>query len=173
MEQVFKRWCERQATDWRYRLGLRAYDRLPSDRLAREFSAEIVPPHEVNGASPETVNVLMTADPASWSAVILREKPLLIMYNPHHSAARYESNIMHELAHVILNHQPIRMDLTLLKREYRKKDEAEATHLGGCLQIPARGLDWALQQKMTVEQVAGHFGASVAMVQYRLNVTGR
>lgn len=173
MKPSFKNWCEKQATDWRYRLGLRAYDPLPANRLAVAFSAELIPPDKLEGAPPEAVELFLTADPSTWSAMILRAQPLVIMYNPNHSAARYESNIMHELAHVILEHQPIQINTSLWKREYRQKDEAEATYLGGCLQIPKRGLDWCLQKKMTNDQIANHFGASLEMVQYRRNMTGR
>jgi hypothetical protein len=57
-------------------------------------------------------------------------------------------------------------------REYRATDEEAATYLGGCLQIPARGLDWAFQHEMNAREIAEHFGASLQMVLYRCNMTG-
>lgn len=54
----------------------------------------------------------------------------------------------------------------------RDIDEDEATYLGGCLQIPRRGLLWAVQQKMVLPRIATHFGASEEMVCFRSNMTG-
>jgi IrrE N-terminal-like domain len=54
----------------------------------------------------------------------------------------------------------------------RQQDEDEAVYLGGCLQIPRRGLLWAIQKKMTIDRIALHFNASQDMVQFRINVIG-
>jgi Zn-dependent peptidase ImmA (M78 family) len=53
------------------------------------------------------------------------------------------------------------------------KHEEEAVYLGGCLQIPKRGLLWAIQKKMSAEEIAHHFGASTDMVLYRANMIGQ
>lgn len=45
-------------------------------------------------------------------------------------------------------------------------------YLGGCLQIPRRGLLWAIQRQMTQTEIAVHFHASEEMVRFRSNVTG-
>jgi Zn-dependent peptidase ImmA (M78 family) len=82
---------------------------------------------------------------------------------------------MHELAHLLLGHQPIRFHQvsgTIPVREYRAADEKAAEYLGGCLQITARGLDWAFQRNMSLREIAKHFGASLQMVRYRCNMTG-
>lgn len=99
----------------------------------------------------------------------------LIIYNPTHAATRYESNVMHELAHLLLGHQPIhfhQVSGTIPVREYRTVDEKAAEYLEGCLQITARGLNWAFQRSMTLQEIAEHFGASIQMVRYRCNMTG-
>ena len=79
---------------------------------------------------------------------------------------------MHEVAHILLKHRMVGLDpqTGLFKR--RQQDENEAVYLGGCLQIPRRGLLWAVQRKLTISQIAVHFGASEAMVRLRSNVTG-
>jgi hypothetical protein len=38
------------------------------------------------------------------------------------------------------------------------------------LQIPRRGLLWAVQKKMTINRIALHFNASEDMVKFRINV---
>ena len=79
---------------------------------------------------------------------------------------------MHELAHVILKHKMVSCDSETEQPLRRQQDEDEAVYLGGCLQIPRRGLLWAIQKKMTVAQIALHFNASEEMVKLRVNVTG-
>jgi len=78
---------------------------------------------------------------------------------------------MHEIAHILLNHQPIHIG-GILVREYRKEHEEQAAYMGGCLQIPGKALQWAYQLQMTRKQVADRFGASLEMVRWRCNDTG-
>jgi Zn-dependent peptidase ImmA (M78 family) len=72
----------------------------------------------------------------------------------------------------LLNHQPVGFDSVTGQPKRQQNNEDEATYLGGCLQIPKRGLLWATQRKMLLPQIAAHFGASEAMVLFRSNVTG-
>ncbi|MBD0385780.1 MAG: ImmA/IrrE family metallo-endopeptidase [Nostoc sp. C3-bin3] len=53
----------------------------------------------------------------------------------------------------------------------KQNNEDEATYLGGCLQIPKRGLLWARQRNMLLPQIAAHYAAREAMVKFRSNVT--
>jgi Zn-dependent peptidase ImmA (M78 family) len=78
---------------------------------------------------------------------------------------------MHEIAHILLNHQPTRIG-GILVREYTKEYEEQAAYLGGCLQVPKKALQWAYQLEMTRKQVADRFGASLEMVRWRCNDTG-
>ena len=78
---------------------------------------------------------------------------------------------MHEIAHVLLNHQPVGFDPVTGIPKRKQNNEDEATYLGGCLQIPKSGLLWATQRKMLLFQIAAHFRPSEAMVKFRGNVT--
>jgi len=115
--------------------------------------------------------VLLASD--EWSGVIISDRPLWIVYNPRHAATRYESNLIPEIAHVLLAHKPVGFDPVTGLPKRKQNNEDEATYLGGCFQIPKRGLLWATQRKMLLPQIALHFGASEAMgmVQFRSNVT--
>ncbi|MCC5658556.1 ImmA/IrrE family metallo-endopeptidase [Nostoc sp. XA010] len=33
-----------------------------------------------------------------------------MVYNPRHAPTRYKSNLMHEIAHLLLNHKPVGFD---------------------------------------------------------------
>lgn len=170
---------ENEGLRWRRELKLYAYDPLPAHLLSQHLKVQILSPMQIPDVDEQLIQCLLAED-AGWSALAM-PLPLesikhLIIYNPTHAATRHESDVMHELAHVLLGHQPIRFRQLvggLFMREYRPVDEKAAEYLGGCLQITARGLDWAIQRSMTQREAAEHFGASLPMVRFRCNMTGR
>jgi len=100
----------------------------------------------------------------------------IIIHNHLHAPTRQQSNIMHELAHIICKHeQPDQyknIALPFLMREFDKQQEEEANYLGSALQIPREGLIWALKKRMDVVAIAEYYTASPAMVTLRINSTG-
>lgn len=177
LDRSLRDWCENEGIRWRRELKLYAYDPLPSRCLTKYLKIGVISPNKVPEIDEQSLQCLLKAD-AGWSGITLPigEGQHIIIYNPTHALTRRESDIMHEVSHLLLGHQPIRLRRIgegLVAREYRSKDEKEAAYLGGCLQIPARGLDWVLQRGMTHYEIAEHFGASLQMVSYRCNVTGR
>jgi hypothetical protein len=177
METSFRRWCENEAVKWRRKLNLYAYAPLPATKLAALLAVSLIGPNEIPDFDTNQIMSLLKMDSSGWSAVTITvpgQKPLII-YNPLHAPTRHEANIMHELAHLILDHKPIviQAKLPFLRQSYRSDDEEEAKYLGGCLQVTRIGLDWAIGRNMSRQQISDHFGASPEMVQYRLNLTGR
>ena len=167
---AFRHRCEAIAVDWRHHFQLRPFDPLPAERLLTELKGKAVPPDQLLNISAEAIRILLTHD--DWSAGIVRYQPLLIVYNPAHSPARHQADLMHELSHVLLKHPMVSFspETRLLLRD--GQHEAEATYLGGCLQIPRLGLNWAVRRSYTCTQIAQHFGASEDMVRFRSNMTG-
>ena len=166
----FRKRCEAIASEQRSAIRIRAFDACPARLLAEALQVTIMLPNEIPNSDPQQLALLTNSD--SWSAGIVRKNPTWIVYNPRHSSTRWEASIMHEIAHILLQHQPVGFDRTtgLPLRHYR--NEQEANFLGGCLQIPRRGLLWAAQNKMNRCEVAQHFLASKAMVNCRCNITG-
>jgi Zn-dependent peptidase ImmA (M78 family) len=116
----------------------------------------------------------MQAD--NWWAVGVPTEPPMILFHPLQPKTRLESSVMHEISHLILGHKPERlMPLvgSFVGRDYPKQNEEEARYLGSCLQISEPGIDWSIQRRLTLAEIAKHFGASQRLVQYRLNMTGR
>ncbi len=170
LSSAFRRRCETISTDQRVRLGLQAFEALPARTLAETLNAQIMAPDQFASLSPEQTSHLLSSN--QWSAAILCRKPLLIVINPNHTSMRRESSLMHELSHVLLNHPMVQFSPGTGLPMRDQLHEAEATFLGGCLQIPRRGLLWALQMGWSVIQIANHFSSSESMVIFRLNVTG-
>jgi Zn-dependent peptidase ImmA (M78 family) len=170
LKYEFKKSCEGIAIGWRSRLKNRlAFDPLPSAELLDALEISTKPLDKVKGISDEHRQLLFEV----LSAAIICIEPIIVLYNSSHSPARHESNIMHESAHIILKHPMMIFDPTSPKLPRDPKCEEEAAYLGGCLQIPHRGLLWAIQKGMSTEQIADHFGASIEMVLYRANMVGQ
>ena len=166
----FRQRCEGIATSWRNQFGVRAFETFPAAILVKHFNARLFAPQDIPSLSPDQTSFLVDND--TWSAGIIRQNPLWIIFHPNHSPARRESDLMHEFAHVVLKHPMRSFDPQTMLPHRNQTHEDEATYLGGCLQIPRRGLLWAAQRHMSVHAIALHFGASEEMVRFRSNVTG-
>jgi len=152
----FRQRCEVITTEQRSLIQLKAFERLPANTLAAKLGATVLTPDQFPNLPAEQVQRLLASD--EWSGAIVCDRPLIIVYNPLHADTRYESKRV--------GFDPL---TGLPKRQQINEDEA--TYLGGCLQIPKRGLLWATQRKMLLSEIAVYFGASEAMVQFRSNVT--
>jgi hypothetical protein len=170
LEVTFKHRCEAIAVDWRHYFHLRAFDPLPAEQLLQALGGEAITPDQLVNVSSEVISQLLNG--SDWSAGLIRRHPLLILCRPDHTPARHQSDMMHEIAHILLKHPLIDFNpetgLPMRDQSY----EAEATYLGGCLQIPRLGLRWITQQGFTTKQIANHFTASEGMVRLRANMTG-
>jgi hypothetical protein len=165
----FRNRCEAISTQWRIRLGLRAFDRLPADELADACGVLVRRPDQLDAPTEVRDFFLHRED---WWGLLFPTCPPVIVYHPDQSATRYESTVMHELSHLLLEHPLERVYLApddVGGRSFDSRIEAEAAYLGSCLQIPRRGLYWAVQQGMDEEETARHFNASRALVRWRQN----
>jgi Zn-dependent peptidase ImmA (M78 family) len=83
---------------------------------------------------------------------------------------------VHELAHVLLAHNPTRIDVAadqqLLLRTHDPQQEDEAAWLAGCLLLPRPALLLIARDAGVRAHAARRYGVSVEMLTYRLRVTG-
>lgn len=175
MRRGFKTWCEEQATAFRLELGIRPDAPLPGETLAEHLGVRLITPAEIPGVTPRLLEALLTADTSGWSALTVQvEDFTVVVYNVSHAPARQESDLMHELAHVICKHPAMRITTMggLLIREYSELQEEEAAWLGGCLHLPRAALWTAARHGLSVAAIMDRFNASEPMVRFRRNVTG-
>ena len=174
----FKTLCERIALERRSQLGLRSTDPLDPRLLAHALGIRVVTPRDVPGVSQACLQTLLHDDADSWSAVTLRlgAQGDLIIVNSEHSSARQASDLVHEIAHVLLGHTPTRLDVSadqqLLLRTHDPQQEDEAAWLAGCLLLPRPALLLIARDGAVSAQAAHRFGVSLDMMTYRLRVTG-
>jgi hypothetical protein len=176
-QRGFKTNAERIAVEYRKQLGLKDFEPLSALKLAAHFEIAVVCPREIPGISSDCLSKLSVGQGSDhWSAITIgREKPTLIIYNDTHSPARTESNLMHEMAHVLLGHEMGEIDTSLgiPLRKYDSVQENEAEWLGGCLQLPKSALlKYFVYNHFSIEQISEMFNASRAMVNYRIGVSG-
>lgn len=174
MRRGFKTWAEKEAVRLRQKLGIKTTERLPARMLAEDLGVVILDPKQIPGMTPQLLAVLLRED-SGWSAVTLpATKPVIVIHNPLHSPPRQESDLMHEIAHLLCNHECGGVTLlgALPCRTFDPSQEAEAEWLGACLQITREGLLWCLKQGWETQKIADHFGASFKQAQHRRNRTG-
>ena len=107
LERGFKSWAERTATNFREEVGLNSGEPLNPKGIASYLGISLWTPKEVPDIPEEVVVQLLEKDPWSWSGVSLQvDGQRIIIYNPRKSEGRQASDITHELAHFILEHDP-------------------------------------------------------------------
>ena len=102
-------------------------------------------------------------------------EPIVVM-NTAHSPARQASSLMHECAHLILNHEPVEAGQVanglLMVSGYRPQQEGEADWLAGALLLPRVALLAIIQGGMPPHDAARTYGVSEDMLRMRLNLYG-
>jgi Zn-dependent peptidase ImmA (M78 family) len=115
----------------------------------------------------------MVGDPSSFSAAtVFCGHRRLIIFNPVHAPGRHANSIAHELAHVLLEHEPGAVRESGGGRRWRPMDEAEADWLAATLLVPRDGALEVMYELGAVEAAADHFGVSRQLMHWRLNQTG-
>jgi len=169
----FKTWAEKIAIEYRSKLQLNPHDPLCSFVLAEHLEIEVFHPGDISGMNSSS----HALNNGTWSALTMKDdqKKNIIIHNPNHSEARQQSDVMHEIAHVICNHtldvEENRNGFPLL-RQYNQDHEMEAFWLGSCLQLPRSCLVHAIGHKMSVKKISEYYVASESMVNFRIGITG-
>jgi Zn-dependent peptidase ImmA (M78 family) len=179
-ERGFKTWCEKYSTDKRKELGLSAHAPLNTRELATNLGVRVMEPGGITGLTSESIQILLRNDgktPSCWSAVtVVVGAKVLVILNSSHSLARQASDLTHELAHRILGHEAVEVDITedglMLLKSYDKKDEDEADWLSGCLLLPRHSLMAIKRQGVEHADAAIRYGVSAKMLTYRMAMTG-
>lgn len=136
---------------------------------------------EVQGLSSNSLQVLGHASGKGWSAVTIRYQEAhqtahLIIHNEVHSASRQQSNVMHEVAHILCGHELSAVDsgsdLPNYMHLYPIEQELEADCLGWTLLLPRPALLSALSRGWNHAAIMEHYQASAEMVRLRINKTG-
>jgi hypothetical protein len=175
-EKGFKSWCETTSKKFRRELKVAAGDPLDARMFAAHLNITLWSLNDIPDLDAQT-KIILTKDSRSWSAATISSGgEHLIIYNPVHSKARTSSNIMHEISHIVIGHEPARVDVSedniMLLNTYDKTQEEEADWLCGCLLLPREAALKIKRSKLADSKAAELYGISLDMLKYRMNVTG-
>ena len=173
----FKTWSEQTSLRARQRLKLSASSPLDPFRLAELLGVFVLQPEELSELSDNIRSRLASVHSDCWSAITVSDGNChLIVTNSSHAKTRLNSSLAHELAHIILGHEPSMMFMSsnsgMALRTYNEDQEEEANWLGSCLLLPREALVAIRRRARPDEDACAEYGVSAAMLRFRLNVTG-
>ena len=165
------------AVSARQEIGLGPTFPLDCLRYLAHISILVLGFDELAELSPTSRRQLLHTDAESWSGMTVKEgEDVAIVLNPTHTPERQRSTMMHEASHVLLQHVPTRVDFgpggILLVSEYAADDEDEADWLAGAMLLPRDALMECRSRGMSNAQIAGYYGASVPLTEWRVRMTG-
>lgn len=173
LRRGFKAEAEREAARVRKDLGLASHDRLDPRDLASHLGVSIVDAGDlVDIAELEELERLQAFAFSAATFEIGGRK--IIVVSPLRNTGRQNSDIAHELAHVMLEHDlsEVREVDGMPFRTCEPDEEEEATAFGGTLLLPRPLLLSAARRRASIEQIAHQYDVTVEMARFRYNTTG-
>jgi IrrE N-terminal-like domain len=171
LHEIARADCEQIALETREELKLTASELLDPCGLAEYLGIEMVPMHAYMQEVGDAVRQLTEGECYVFSALTFvapngRRK---IVYNSAHSKRRHANTIAHEVAHILLEHNPHplfdqRGQLVMVASE-----ELEADYLAGALLAPRCTVLPVLNRcSGMIESAAAHFGISCNLMAERV-----
>lgn len=173
----FKTWCENVAYGFRRDLGVGKFGPLSPDALAAHLGIVVWTPDDIPGLDRKSRDQLLIRDEASWSAVTLTlPEGRFIIVNSSHSQARRNNDLMHEIAHIVLEHEPAQMVTSpnglMFLDNYSAEQEEEADWLAAALLIPREAALKVLADGADAREAARYFSVSESLMRMRISRTG-
>lgn len=166
----FASWAESTSTELRAEIGLDAHD--PIDPFSLSDHLEIPVLHLSDAPQLDERHRTVLLESGEFSAVtVFCGRRSMIVVNNGHSVERVNSSVCHEISHAACLHPPDELFMAGC-RQFRSQKEAEADRLAGALLIPGAGARRAARQGWSEERVAHHYGTSIQMARWRINVSG-
>ena len=173
MRRGFKAEAERIAETARTEMGRRPSDQVDAVDLAHHVGATVRSADELT--SREKLETLEEIQPGAFSACTFTiGDQHVIVYNPLASAGRTQSDVAHEVSHIMLEHDMKTVETIggLSFFTCDAEEEQEANWLAGCLLLPRRLLYLAARRGLGAPQIAETYNVSEQMASYRLRTTG-
>jgi Zn-dependent peptidase ImmA (M78 family) len=175
LRRGFKAEAERIAAEIRSELSLNSTSRLDPHSLAAHLEIPVLKIRDCarfteNGGS---LRYLTHVDPDSFSAItVFIGTRRYIIYNESHAPTRQANDIVHEIAHCLLEHPPSPVTDHSGCRHWDKTLEDEANWLAGALLVPRQGALALARSGMAIADIAANFGVSEQLCRWRIYQTG-
>lgn len=174
LEPEFYERCENIAARVRSNLKIASYAPLSSRSLAAHLLIDVVLPNALPGLTLNDIH--QASDARGWSAITVLTEPPIIIAHPSRNHLEAESDIMHELAHLLMKHKPEMLCLISeyrVARRYSKTQETQADTLGDCLQLPRPALHYARQRGCPVEEITQRYCTTFECYSRRMEIISR
>lgn len=174
LRRGFKAEAERLAKDIWTAMQLEPGDRMDSATLAEHLGCFVRPADAL--VDIEKLKELRAIQEDAFFACTFKLPGgrHAIVFNPLVEETRRNSDLAHEVAHIVLGHQLSRLErldgVAFLSCD--KQQEDEAAWLSGCLLLPRFALLHDLTRSLHPEGIARTRILSREMVDYRIRVTG-
>jgi Zn-dependent peptidase ImmA (M78 family) len=173
----FKTSSEETSLKIRRKLELAPTAPIVPAAIAQVLGIPILKPEQLNELPNDVRQRLQQDHSDAWSAITVSDgKNHLVVLNPTHAPTRTNSSLAHEIAHVLLGHEPSIMFVMpqsdIVLRTHNKEQEDEANWLAGCILLPRDALLRVRRIGLTDDQICVEYGVSPAMLRFRINATG-
>lgn len=174
MRRGFKTEAERLADRTRTQLGLQPHTHLPIRDLATHLNIKIYAADDL--VDRVALEELHRLQPGAFSAATfhLPDGRTVIVYNPLSDDGRTNSDIAHEIAHILLDHD-VRELQQIAGHTFltcNPEQEEEANWLAGCLLLPRALLLREAFAGTDPTTIAHKHHVSIPMARFRLNTSG-
>ena len=170
----FKAQANRIAIGLRTQMGLAAAAPLDLEALAERLRVDVVRLSDFAATCPDQVAQLTSRDTTGFSALIfpVGDGRNVAIVNDGHSQGGQNSNLAHELAHLLLLHSPEEVNNCAGCRNFDSAVENEASFLAGCILIPDAAARRIVRSGIDADTAQLRYGVSRRMLDWRLNVSG-
>ena len=169
----FKADAERRAESLRKAVGANSSKPLDLIAVASEVGAAVLSAEEL--VDVDRLREIESIQAFAFSACTFEiNDKNIIVYNPLRTPERRASDIAHELAHIILEHElsEIQFLNDVPFRTCKADQEEQATALGGTILLPRTLLLAAAKKGISFSQLAQQLQVTDDMVRFRWNTTG-
>jgi Zn-dependent peptidase ImmA (M78 family) len=171
----FKTQAERLALEVRASMGLDWQERLDPRALAKHVGVAVFDLPEMRrlGMKEQSLRFLLGRGRREFSAALFECNGVrVIVANTAHSEGRQASNIVHEVGHLLLRHNPPTEVIEIGCRRWDARMELEADWLAGELLVPRQAAVEVARRQIDADIAAQQFGVSRALMEWRLNHSG-
>jgi len=172
LRRGFKKEAEEYSKELRLELGLQVHNPINPMILATHLC---VPVYELSShplISDEVKIYFATAGSSDFSATTLPDGTYrAILHNDYQHINRQNSNITHEIAHILLGHPPKPPMICDSCRNFDPVMEREANELGFILLVPKVAALFAVEAIGNIDRAALHYGVSRSLMSYRIKIT--
>lgn len=172
LRRGFRKEAEGYAQEFRDELGLLPTAPMSAFQLAELLEIPVIGLSTIESMEPSIVSYYQGAGSEEFSATSICDGSYReIVHNDFHHPNRQNSNVMHEISHILLGHPPKPPLMEDNCRHFDPVAEFEANQLGFTLLVPKIAALHAVEKFVSRSAAAKHFGVSTAVLNLRIAIT--